>query len=376
VGDATTPDQKLARIYQFCRSKIKNIYSAASGISSEQREKAKQNKTPADTLKRSEGTGEDIDLLFGAMASAAGFDVRIARMADRGDMFFSPEFTDPYFLRTYDIAVRVGDKWKFFDPGTPYLAPGMLRWQEEGVRALICDSKEGGFSATPLSAPDKSMTLRVAKLRLSDDGTLEGEVHVQYTGHDSVSMKRTYEEDSAAEREKTLTDAVKRRMSTADLSNIRIENATDQDKPFTLDYHIKVAGYAQRTGKRLFLQPEFFQYGIGAMFSTGERKHPVYFSYPWSEDDTVAIQLPEGYELDHADAPAPLTAGGVSAYDVKITFNKETRTIGYKRTFFFGGGNSILFPATTYSQLKQLFDAIHERDNHTITLKQAAAPAQ
>jgi len=112
------------------------------------------------------------------------------------------------------------------------------------------------------------------------------------------------------------------------------------------------------------------------MFATSERKHPVYFSHPWSEDDTVSIQVPEGYELDHADAPGSLTAGGVSAYDVKINFNKESRTIGYKRTFYFGGGGSIIYPASAYPQLKQLFDVIHERDSHTITLKQASAAGQ
>src|SRR5262245_24371047 len=376
VGDATTPEQKLGRIFAFCRTKIKNIHSVASGMSAEEREKAKENKTPADTLKRGEGTAADIDMLFGAMASAAGFEAKVARMADRGDMFFSPDFTDPYFLRTYDIAVKVGDKWQFFDPGTPYVPYGMLRWQEEGVRALICDSKDAGFVSTPLSAPDKSKTIRTAKLRLSEDGTLEGDVHIEYTGHDSVSMKRVYEDDSAAEREKALTDSVKRRMSSAELSNIKIDNVTEQEKPFTFDYHISVPGYAQRTGKRLFLQPEFFQYGTAAMFPTSERKHPVYFNYPWSEDDTVSIQVPEGYELDHADAPIPLTAGGVSAYDVKITFNKANRTIGYKRTFFFGAGNSIIFTRDTYSQLKQLFDMIHERDSHALTLKQAQAPGQ
>jgi hypothetical protein len=46
-------------------------------------------------------------------------------------------------------------------------------------------------------------------------------------------------------------------MSTAELSDIRIENVTDPVKPFVYAYHVRVPGYAQRTGKRLFLQPAF-----------------------------------------------------------------------------------------------------------------------
>src|SRR5262249_13993023 len=158
----------------------------------------------------------DIDMLFAAMAVAAGFDVKLARMADRGDAFFQENFTDSYFLRTFDVAVKIGDKWEFFDPGTPYIPFGMLKWQEEGVRALICDPKEFAFLPTPLSPTEKSKIQRNAKLKLADDGTIEGDVRVDYTGHEAVTMKVNNEDDSVAEREKTLTDALKRRMSTAE----------------------------------------------------------------------------------------------------------------------------------------------------------------
>ena len=46
-----------------------------------------------------------------------------------------------------------------------------------------------------------------------------------------------------------------------------------------------------------------------------------------------------------------------------------------KRTFMFGGGGRILFPNTTYEQVKALFDAFNAGDTHTVTLKQAAATA-
>jgi hypothetical protein len=36
----------------------------------------------------------------------------------------------------------------------------------------------------------------------------------------------------------------------------------------------------------------------------------------------------------------------------------------------------LLFPQTSYPGVKQLFDVLHDRDNHTITLKQTAGPAQ
>jgi hypothetical protein len=164
-------------------------------------------------------------------------------------------------------------------------------------------------------------------------------------------------------------------MSTAELSNISIQNVTDPAKPFVYEYHIRVPGYAQRTGKRLFLQPAFFEHGTGPIFSASGRIHPVYFHHPWSEQDEVVIDLPAGYNLDNADAPAPFVAKGVSEYKVSIGASTEGNLVLYKRSFKFGLGGSLFFPVESYPQLKAFFDELNKRDNHTVTLKQGAATA-
>lgn len=370
IGDASTPEQKLERLVDFCRSKIKNINDEASGLTDTDRQKLKKNDNPSDTLKHGMGTGLDIDCLFAALATAAGFEARIARLADRSDIFFDVNFTSSYFLRTYDIAVRVGAEWKFFDPASTYVPFGMLRWQEEGMSALICDPKEPAFVKTPISPPEKSIEKRTATLKLAEDGTVEGEVRMEYTGHFAAEKKKDSADDSPAQREENLRDMLKEQMSTAEISNIRIENVTDPGKPLVYAFHVRVSGYAQRTGKRLFLQPAFFQKGIGAMFSASTRKEAVYFHYPWMEDDSVTIDLPTGFALDNADAPAPLHAGDVADYDVKISMVGKSEGLIYKRKFKFAG---LIFPVANYSAVKQLFDGIHESDNHTITLKQNSA---
>jgi len=370
IGDAATPEQKLQRLYEFCHTKIKNINSAASGFTDVDREKLKKNESPADTLKRGMGTGGDINQLFGALATAAEFQVRTAALSDRGDTFFDKRFTHYYFLRAFDVAVKVGSEWQLFDPGTPYLPFGMLRWQEEAIPALICDSKEAGFVQTMPAGIDKTVQKRNATLKLGEDGTLEGDVRIEYTGHFAIEKKRQNDDDSSSQREETLRAMIKDQMSTAELSDIKIENVTDPDKPFVYAFHVRVPGYAQRTGKRLFLQPAFFQKGIGAMFPDSTRQHEIYFHYFWKEVDTVSIALPAGFVLDNADAPAPLTAGAVVDYKVSVGVTAKHDELRFKRTFSFSG---LVFPVSNYPQLKQVFDSIHERDNHTITLKLAAA---
>jgi Domain of Unknown Function with PDB structure (DUF3857) len=375
IAGAVTPEEKLEKIFEFCRSKIKNTNDDASGLTPDDRAKLKDNKSPSDTLKRSMGTGADIDMLFASMAIAAGFEARVVRLSDRSDTLFDKSFPDDYFIQAYDIAVKIGDQWRFYDPASTYVPLGMLRWQEEGQQALLSDPKQPVWLTTPMSPPDKSKVKRTAKLSLSEDGTLEGDAHVEYYGHLGAYHKEWDDDDSPAQREKTLRDSVTKQMSTAELSAIKIENVTDLQKPFTYEYHIRVAGYAQRTGKRLFLQPEFFQHGIEPLFSGSERKYPVYFEYPWSEEDTVLINLPAGFSLDNADAPAPFNSEPISEYEGTIGVSVDHRQMVYKRRFFFGGGDIIMFPVGSYGRLKAYFDLVHHADNHTVTLKQSTTTA-
>jgi hypothetical protein len=372
MADAKTDEEKIERLFEFCRTKIKNASDDASGISPEERKKLKENKTPGDTLKRGIGTGGDIDLLFAALATAAGFDARIAMAPDRSQLFFGKGLANAYFVDPSSIAIKFGETWKFYNPGFNYIPSGMLRWQEEGLEALITDPKQPVWWKTPMSGPDKSRVKRRAKLKLAEDGTIEGDVELEYTGHFAVERKEENDDDSASQREETLKDEIKALLSTAELENIRIENVTDPVKPFIYTYHIRVPGYAQRTGKRLFLQPAFFQHGMRPLFSASSREYPVYFHYPWLEDDEVTIDLPSGFALDNADAPAPFGDSAVGEYKPSIGVTKDRRTLVYRRNFFFGANGNILFPATAYPQLKQFFDVLNKSDNHTITLRQAA----
>ena len=371
VGDATTQEQKLERIFNYCRTKIKNINDDASGLTAEQLQKLKDNNSPADTLKRGYGTGTDINFLFAAMAGAAGMEARYAGIGDRSRKFFDPNFTNTYFMGGYNIAVKFGDKWRFFDPASTYVPFGMLRWQEEGIQALVTDSKDPGFFATPISPAEKSMKRRIARLKLTEDGSLEGEVRIEYTGHFAVDMKEDNDDDTPEQRETKLKNSVKGRLG-GEISDIKIESANDPLKPFVYAYKVKVPGYAERTGKRIFVQPAFFQKNVGALFPTQTRQNDIYFHFPWSEMDDVEIELPAGYDLDNAESPGSLNFGDSGHYKSDLAITRDKKTLVYKRDFKF---TSLMIPKTSYSALKQIFDVVHQADNHAITLKQGAAAA-
>ncbi len=383
IGDATTDEQKIERLYDFCRLKIKNIEHDPS-FTEDVLAKLKENKNPTDTLRRGSGSGEEIDVLFAALAVAAGFEARVTKTSDRSDVFFDRNFTSGYFLSGYNIAVRVNSKWRLYDPATTYLPAGMLRWQEEGVEALVSDPINPQWAHAQISEPEKSKKIRKAHLKLGEDGTLEGDVSIEYTGHAGAEQKEFFGSMSSAELEKQTRESVKEWLGAGEISDIRIENLNEPIKPLVKSYRVRISDYAQRTGRRLFFQPGFFQYNGKARFPTQERKYPIYFNYAWMEEDDVTIELPTGFELENATEPVPINAEGISAYEVRIRVDGTNRKLSYKRSFFFGRSGALMFPGigyqnqlpTVYPQLKRLFDLIHERDSQTLALKQSPLAAK
>lgn len=370
TASAANDDDKLRKLYEFAQTQIKNTSFDAS-LTDEDRKRLPKIKELEDILKHKTADSQFVDMLFGAMASSLGFETRVAFAANREKMFFHPDMTVESFIHPAAIAVQVGKDWKFFNPGVNFLPYGSLIWYEEDVWALIIGEKQFSWERTPMTDVDKSIAKRTGKLKLSEDGTLEGTIRTEYFGQPAVTSRLQMFEDSADKREENFREEIKRRVSTAEVSGVIIENVTDPSKPLVYQYKIRIPNYAQKTGKRLFLQPGFFEYGAAPMFSTATRKYDIYFHYPWAETDDIEIALPKDFELDNADAPGQVAdPGNIGSLDVIMAIDKASNVLKYKRKFHFGKGGRTLFPVGSYEPLKNLFDQFHKTDSHTITLKQ------
>jgi hypothetical protein len=370
AAGANSPEEKLAKIYEFCKTKIKNI-TYDTKMTDEEKDALKPNKSTGDTYKKMQGQSTDINELFASLSTALGFETRLAFGGDRSKMFFNPRQAHVSFIHFSSIGVKVNNQWRYYDPGDLFTPAGMLPWFEEDTAVLLLGYKDYLKTETPLSEAASSLGKRTGRFKLLEDGTLEGTVKQEYTGHLAYIYKMNNYDDSTTKQEETLKDEIKAKMSAAEVSNISIENVNDPEKPFIYQYKIRVPNYAQKTGKRLFLQPGFFEYGESPMFSTATRKYDIAFNYPWSESDDIEIELPAGFELDNAEAPADVAdPSKISSLTTRISVNKEATLLKYKRNFYFGNGNNILFPVGSYKPLKSLFDAFHKTDSHTITLKQ------
>ena len=366
----SSDEEKLKRIYDFVQKEIKNITYDRS-LTEEQRENIKI-KDAGDILKNRVATSGHIGLLFASLASAAGFEVGVVYSGDRSDIFFKPDLY-PYsnFIHLSCIAVKTGKDWKFYSPGKPFLPFGKLFWFEENTTSMLIQKSGYNWKIIPLSDYKSTAAKRFGKLKLSEDGTLQGTIRIEYEGHQAINRRREGYLDSSGKREDDFRQEIKRQMSSAEITNLLVENFEDASKPLIYSYKVRIPNYAQKTGKRLFLQPGFFEYGSTPVFSSADRTQTIFFPYPWSEQDEILIEIPENFEFESAGSPEEVTdAEKIGLLNINIGIDKINRKLIYKRNFHFGSGGRTIFPVSAYPQLKRLFDDFNKADSYTLTIKQ------
>src|SRR5579871_151513 len=371
TSKAETPELKLALLSDYCRTKIRNMGTEA--VSAEERANAQKKNpsemTPDEVLKEGIAPANNIRYLFASLAVAAGFEARIVLLPDRREIYFSPKFADRYFLRYRAVAVKLTDGWHFYDPADTYVPHDSLAWRFEGVPALIPDPKAPVFQLTPFSSVEQNSRKSKGVFKITDDGTLEGDAEILYTGQEGAERKNTSQRQSPEQRVETFKSALLAHLSNAELSNSQIENTGEIEKPITYLFHIRIPGYAQRTGKRLFFAPAVFQQGEPSVFAVKERKYPVMFSYSRSESDQFSFEIPDGFELKNPEIPVPVNIWQAGRYEVAARF-VNGNTVIYNRSFFIGKDGRIGFAVAGYPQLKGAFDTIATSDAYAITLTQ------
>jgi hypothetical protein len=331
-------------------------------------------RTSVEVFKSGIGTSDELNTLFAAFASEIGLDARPALVANRSDLLFHPSLAERYFLDSIDMAVKTGETWKLYDVSTRNLPANMISWQEEGVFALLTDPKKPVFIQVPSSAPEASLSERTARFALDADGGMEGDVVESFTGHTASERRSDNEGESEGRQQERIKEQITALYPQAEVSVIQVVNADDSEKPIQLRYHVKIPGYAQRTGKRIFFQPLFFQRGAAPLFSSGDRKFDINFRYAWKEADQVTIALPEGFELDHAESPGGMSFGDTGSYSVVMGVSKKRELVS-TRVLIFGAGGALFFPQTIYPKMKNVFDEVNRQDSKGLSLKQTAAVA-
>ena len=372
IAGAKTDQEKLSGLIRYIQRNLRNVSSSELTDAERQTFYDKlpndRPRTSPEIFKSGMGTSYELNLVFAAMASQAGFDTRPAPTADWNDVGFNPKtMLHQFYLRNIDMAVKSGDSWKIYDASTKLQKPGMLPWSQEGLFALVSDPRKPVFVQTEQTPAKESVDAKTAKLALSADGTLEGDVEESFTGHRAFDRRAELEGQSNDRQTDWLRDRVTKVFPDAEVNNVVIDSAADATQPLKFRYHLKAPGYAQVVGSRVFFNILPFERSRTSPFTASDRRNPIRFPYSWVESDAISIKLPAGFMLDNAASPGSLSFGKAGGYNLKIGVSENGDIVMNRELTF----NALYFDVEQYPIVRQVFSEIQKRDTHTLALAKA-----
>jgi hypothetical protein len=372
IEGAPTPEEKLNRLYNWCRSNITNFtYTRLAKY-----EKAKKKRdaeytwVASDTFSLRAGYTNDVNRLFGSMVRAAGFDVRLCGAASRlGTLYIS--FPQGFQMLSDEIvSVKVGDSWRLFAPGDYYVPPGLLHRNNETVPYVRFDGKDFELSTTPPSPCSATKIVCKGRFSIDPEGNLTGNVEITYTGQAASKMNEIWSGDSQESIDKSYRAGITRRIPTAEIGDLAWTNITSIDVPLVVKYQVRIPAYAELMGERMAFSPNYFTKGTVPLLTAPTRVQAIFFDYGMEEQDDIEIVLPEGYALEVAAAPNNVSdPSKIVGASYRMGFRPKSKTLVFKRTYTLCSDGVTTFLPVAYPLIKRLAELVDASDSHLVICK-------
>jgi Domain of Unknown Function with PDB structure (DUF3857)/Transglutaminase-like superfamily len=370
------PLGKIQALTQFVQSQIR--YAAIEiGIGGLQPHPA------ADVFAHQYGDCKDKATLLASMLNEIGVSSYLVMIdVDRGVV--RPEFPSLDFDHVI-LAIRLNEKIPtnslyatindpklgtllIFDPTNPYVPLGYLPSYLQNTYALVATPQGGVLIKTPLLPPATNRLLRTAKLDLSPQGNLTGDVQELRWGGPAAVEREQLLEAPPAKRSQVLEDFIGNFFNGFVLTNATVGNLEKYDESLVLDYKFVAQKYAKSAGDLLIVRPRVIG-SEGEIIYGGKdgkpRKYPIEFHEATRQDDIFDITLPAGYVVD--ELPQPVQAQCDYA-TYKSEIKVDGSTLHYKRTYEI---KDIYVPTEKLPEVRDFFRQVAADERSSAILRRA-----
>ena len=371
IGSETEPGMKLRKIYERVQQLRNLTFERLRTPEERKAEHIQRNNNVGEVLAHGYGTFEHLTLLFVAMARSAGIDATPVMVPDRRRRFFVRDWTSQRQIDSIIAAVRLNGTDMYLEPGTRFCPYGFVRWNHTMIDALKLDRKGGTFIKAPSMSYDKSVTSRNANMTLSEDGTLKGNIVLEFKGAEALEHRLDGIDRDEAGRKKDLEDELKEWLPTGAVVKMTVAQGWENsDASLVARFDVEVPNYATLAGKRLLIPAFLFQSKENRAFAHAQRKYPLYFPYPFTEFDAVSIKIPSGFTPESIPAAQDAKLGYARYQNVS---NFDGIQLVSQRQLAFNG---LYFDLDKYSELKSFFGKVQAGDEQQAVLHGGNVSAQ
>jgi hypothetical protein len=359
---------KAKKLYTAVQAVDNTNYSRKKTESEMKQLKIKEAKHAEDTWAQRSGDSEDIAMLYLAMARAAGLEAYAVKVVDRDRAVFDNTYLDLNQLNTTVVALEIGGKEIFVDPGEKMCQFGKLSWRHSYATGIGESAQGMVATTTPMQQYTDNAITRNGDFVLDAHGGITGSVNIVMTGQAALRWRQAALRNDDEEVKKQFDRDLE--TVTPDGVEAHIDHFTEMDQPeANLIAIVKVKGsLGTSTAKRLLLPGFFFEDRRTPFVSEDKRQEPVDMHYGDRVTNIVTYHLPDGVTVEGAPQDADISWPGHAMYVVKSKANGNRISIANSLMRAF----TIVKPEE-YQDLRGFYQKVSAADQAQLVL--AAAPA-
>jgi len=292
LAGATTEREKLERIFNFVREKIRYV-SVSIGIGSYQPHFA------GEIFKNRYGDCKDMTTLIVALARAAEIAASPVLISTQYNGAVDTLLvSQAQFNHAIAVARPADGQPVWLDATDKHTPFGDLPWYDQDQLALVIYADSAAFARPPAQSAAANQIRRDWELSLSVTGDLSGAVKMQFTGAPAATQRRALELLHPKINEQRLATELAEDCPGAQLDSFKITNLADLHQTLQIDLYFNAPHFTAVTEAGLVLPAALFaQTDYSTFFPGASRQHPIQIRYLERKLDFFSLKLAPGLEL-------------------------------------------------------------------------------
>ena len=364
VAPGDTDDAKARKIYDAVQKLENTDFTRVKSDAERKAENLKQNKSAEIVWAQKSGSGNDLALLYVALARAAGLKVYPMEVVDRNRAIFDGNYLFAGQLDDYIAVLNLDGKEVFVDPGQKMCPFGLLHWKHTLAGGLRESDKGPTFGITPGNSYMQNLVERIGDVTLNPDGTITGTLKFVTKGQEGMHWRQIALRNDAEEVKKQFTEWTRSVVPDGvvpELDHFLAMNDYNSD----LIALVKVSGgIGTATGKHVFLPGLFFESRTTNQFAAEvKRQVPVDMHYAKRVIEQVTYHLPAGFSVESAPQASTVPWQGNALMSIRT--KAEANAVVVTRDF---AHNFTLVNEKNYGELHDFYQKVDAADQQQVAL--------
>lgn len=341
------PEEKISKIYNFVRSKVK--WNSLAGYAPDKGAKG--------AYEDGEGNTADINLMLIAMLKHAGINASPVLLStqNNGVPLYPTRSGFNYVIAGIElpndiVLLDATDSNAYINE----LPKRARNWQGRIIR------ERGSSAWVDLMPKTQSAENKSINIQFNDDFEVEGKSIVNYTG----LFAKSYRENYVGLNTDNYIQLLEEDKGNIVISGLDVKNAKSIGQNIRQTYDFKLADAVENINDKIYFQPMVFEALKENPFKADKRHYPVFLDFPAVRSSRINIMIPEGYEVESLPESTI-----VEFENGKGEFKFITRLNGtFLRVESVLNFNETVFSTLEYDNLKKFYEQMVDKHSEAIVL--------